>query len=39
VKDLSAEIGINNVTDKNYELDFGFPSAGRMWFANLDYRF
>lgn len=39
VKDLSAEIVVNNVTDKNYELDQGFPAAGRMAFANLSYRF
>lgn len=35
---LSVEVGVNNVTDKNYELDYGFPAAGRMWFANLSYR-
>lgn len=39
LKDLSAEAGVNNVTDKLYELDAGFPAAGRMWFANLGYRF
>ncbi|HNQ05507.1 MAG TPA: TonB-dependent receptor [Thiobacillaceae bacterium] len=39
MKDLSAEAGVSNVTDKNYELDYGFPAAGRMWFANLNYRF
>ncbi|MCF8469527.1 MAG: TonB-dependent receptor [Parvibaculum sp.] len=39
VENLSAELGVNNVTDKNYELDAGFPSAGRMVFANLSYQF
>ncbi|MBN8766143.1 MAG: TonB-dependent receptor [Thiobacillus sp. SCN 64-317] len=39
MKALSAEAGVNNATDKNYELDYGFPAAGRMWFANLGYRF
>ncbi len=39
MKNLSAEAGVNNVTDKNYELDYGFPAAGRMWFANLNYQF
>ena len=39
MKNLSAEAGVNNVTDKNYELDYGFPAAGRMWFANLNYTF
>lgn len=39
MKGLSAEAGVNNATDENYELDYGFPAAGRMWFANLGYRF
>lgn len=39
VKDLSAEVGVNNATDQNYELDYGFPAAGRTWFANLNYTF
>lgn len=39
VKNMAAEVGVNNVTDKNYELDYGFPAAGRMWFANLNYTF
>ncbi len=38
-KDLSAEVGVNNATDKNYEVGYGLPAAGRMWFANLHYRF
>lgn len=38
-KTLSAEAGLNNATDDNHELDQGFPAAGRMWFANLEYRF
>jgi iron complex outermembrane recepter protein len=36
---LTAELGINNITDKNYYLDFGFPNPGRMWFTNLSYVF
>ncbi len=39
MKNLSAEAGVNNVGDENYELDQGFPAAGRMWFANLNYTF
>lgn len=31
--------GINNLTDKNYALADGFPSAGRMWFANSSWSF
>ena len=36
---LTAEVGVNNLTDKNYSLDYGFPSAGRMWFVNTNYQF
>ncbi len=39
MKALSAEVGVNNVADEHYELDQGFPAAGRMAFANLGYRF
>ncbi len=38
LKNLSVEAGVNNVTDKHYELEWGFPTPGRMWFANLAYR-
>jgi iron complex outermembrane receptor protein len=31
--------GINNLADKNYALADGFPSAGRMWFANSSWSF
>lgn len=36
---LTAEAGVNNLTDKNYSLDYGFPNPGRMWFSNLTYVF
>lgn len=36
---LSLEAGVTNLTDRNYELDYGFPNPGRMWFANANYRF
>lgn len=39
VTNLSAEVGVNNLTDKNYSLDYGFPNPGRMWFSNLSYLF
>ncbi|WP_368667991.1 TonB-dependent receptor plug domain-containing protein [Methylophilus sp. 14] len=39
VTNLTAEVGVNNLTDKNYYLDFGFPNPGRMWFTNLSYLF
>lgn len=38
-KNLSTELGVNNATDENHELDYGFPAAGRMGFANLSYTF
>ncbi len=38
-KNLSAEIGVNNVTDKNYSLADGFPNPGRTYFANAYYQF
>lgn len=39
MKDLTTELGVNNLADENYELDAGFPAAGRMWFGNVSYRF
>lgn len=36
---VDIELGINNLTDRNYSLADGFPSPGRSWFANLNYRF
>lgn len=36
---VDVELGVNNLTDKNYALADGFPSPGRNWFANLNYRF
>lgn len=32
-------LGLNNATDKYYELADGFPTAGRSWFTNLFYSF
>lgn len=36
---VTTEVGVSNLTDRNYSLSDGFPSPGRMWFANADYRF
>ncbi|MCK9215836.1 MAG: TonB-dependent receptor, partial [Rhodoferax sp.] len=36
---LTAQVGVNNLTDQNYFLSDGFPNPGRMWFANLSYQF
>lgn len=38
-KDLAVELGVNNATDEDYELNTGFPAAGRMWFANASMKF
>jgi len=34
---VALEAGVNNLTDENYSWSAGFPSAGRTWFANLNY--
>ncbi len=34
---LILDAGGDNLADKHYELDAGFPSAGRTWYANLRY--
>ncbi|MDF7676589.1 TonB-dependent receptor [Neisseriaceae bacterium ESL0693] len=36
-KKWQVEAGVQNLTDKNYELSDGYPMAGRTWFANLRY--
>jgi iron complex outermembrane receptor protein len=38
-KNVSAEAGVTNLTDRNYSLADGFPNPGRMWFANANYQF
>ena len=38
-KDVTAELGVTNLTDKNYQLADGFPNPGRMWFAKLRTQF
>jgi iron complex outermembrane recepter protein len=37
--DLAVEFGVNNITDRDYAYDEGFPEPGRNWFLNLHYRF
>ncbi|SDG66913.1 MULTISPECIES: TonB-dependent siderophore receptor [unclassified Duganella] len=39
VKQVSVEAGMTNLNDKNYALADGFPSAGRQWFGNINYRY
>jgi len=38
-KQLSYDVGVTNIFDKNYQLDYGFPEAGRVFFTNLTYKF
>ena len=38
-KDIALEAGVSNLADRNYALADGFPSPGRSWFANAEYRF
>lgn len=39
IESTTLEAGISNLTDKDYALADGFPSPGRMWFANASYQF
>ena len=37
--DLLFEVGVKNLTDKLIQYDFGFPEAGREYFATMNYKF
>jgi iron complex outermembrane receptor protein len=36
---LTAEIGVKNITDKNYGYDRAFPMPGREFFVSMEYKF
>ena len=36
---ILGETGVKNIFDSNYELEEGYPEAGRTLFANLRYTF
>ncbi len=36
---ITAELGVKNITDKLYQYDIGFPMAGREFFFNIGYNF
>ena len=36
---FSAEIGVKNLSDRLVQYDYGFPAAGREFFANVNYTF
>jgi iron complex outermembrane receptor protein len=37
--EVTLGVGVQNLFDKNYQLQEGYPEAGRMWFANVRYNF
>ena len=39
IKGLQVEGGVRNLFDKDYEINEGYPMAGRTYFANIMYRF
>ncbi|MDD2886420.1 MAG: TonB-dependent receptor [Aliarcobacter sp.] len=38
-KQLSYDVGVSNLFDRNYQLDYGYPEAGRVLYTNLTYKF
>ena len=38
-KELTVEVGVNNLLDRYYEYTVGYPEPGRMYFANIRYSF
>ena len=38
-KALSFAVGVENLTDENYELDLGYPEPGREYYAKFTYNF
>ena len=38
-KSLTVDLGASNIFDKNYDLDYGYPEAGRVVYSNLTYKF
>jgi len=39
MRDVSLELGVNNLADKWYEMADGYPMPGRYWYVNARYRF
>lgn len=37
--ETTLSLGVQNAFDKNYQLQEGYPEAGRTWFANARYHF
>ena len=38
-KAFSVDAGVNNLLDRNYYLAYGYPEAGREYYANVRYKF
>ena len=38
-KGLTVSAGVENLFDKSYQFQAGYPEAGRSWFANIRYAF
>lgn len=36
---LLIDAGLTNLFDRNYQLSYGYPLPGRIWFVNSRYRF
>lgn len=39
LRGLTLSVGVQNLFDKNYVLQEGYPEAGRSWYANARYEF
>jgi iron complex outermembrane receptor protein len=39
LKDVTVDVGVRNLTDKNYELAEGYVMPGRTMYANMRYQF
>ena len=37
-KELSARLGVKNITDENYEWQYGFPAEGRSFYISLELK-
>ncbi|HFW7063453.1 TPA: hypothetical protein ACIC77_004997, partial [Escherichia coli] len=35
----AVDVGVNNITDANYEIEDGYHAAGRNYYLNLRYQF
>lgn len=38
-KELALEVGIKNLFDENYYVNYGYPEAGRIYYSNVKYKF